>query len=382
MGPRRIVAAGLLAALATLAIAPPAHAETIGGEQLGQTGRIVDLGPTAEPLPEVWAEAWILADAETGEVLAAKNPHVKRAPASTLKTLTALTVLPRTDPDQEWKATSRAAYQDGSRVGLKPGRTYTLDQLWYAVFLPSANDAAVAVAEANGGLQKTVRQMNQTAAQLQALDTVAKNPSGLDSPGQVSSVYDLALFGRAGMQREDFAHYAGTKKAMFPDYKGKGQHPIYSTNRLLLSGFKGVTGVKTGFTTDAGRTYIGAAERGNTSLIVAFMGIKESTEDAARKLLTWGFKNHDDVTPVGILVDPLPDGPSPSAEARAAAPVSGTAAVAESDTAPAPIAMTQLTPSQSTSAVVYGGALLIALALGGLVFAFVRRRTARGRHAR
>ena len=234
-------AARLFAGVATLAAltlvasvaASPALADTVGGERLASTHRTVSLLPGGDALPDVWAETWIIADAKTGEVLAQKGSHVPRPPASTLKMLTALTVLPRTSPDETYVATERAAGIYGARVGLKPGRTYTLDQLWYAVFLPSANDAALAVAEANGGVKKTIKQMNQLADVLQAHDTVARTPNGLDRPRQVSSAYDLALIARAGMDREDFSTYAGTKRAMFPDVKGKGSHPIYTTNRLL-----------------------------------------------------------------------------------------------------------------------------------------------------
>jgi D-alanyl-D-alanine carboxypeptidase (penicillin-binding protein 5/6) len=184
------------------------------------------------------------------------------------------------------------------------GRAYTLDQLWYAVFLPSANDAAIAVAQANGGVRKTVHQMNAIADTLHADDTVARNTNGLDSPGQTSSAYDLALFARAGMRRPDFSKYAGTAVAQFPDVRGKGSHSIHTTNRLLLHGYHGMTGVKTGFTTHAGRTYVGAANRQGTSLIVSLMGIHEASETAARKLLDWGFANRGLVTPVGVLVNP------------------------------------------------------------------------------
>lgn len=288
---------------AWLAGASPALAETIGGEQLAATNRTVNLLAGASPLPEVWAETWLIADAETGEVLAHKGAHVKRAPASTLKMLTALAVMPRTSLDQEYVVTRRATDTYGSKVGLKVGRAYTMDQLWRAVFLPSANDAAIAVAEANGGVRTTVAQMNDIARSIGALDTVAKNTSGLDAPGQVSSAYDLALFARAGLEREDFARYARTARAKFPDSRGRGQHTIYTTNRMLLHGWRGAIGVKTGFTSAAGRTFVGAAERKGRTLIVALMGVKESSEGAATKLLGWGFKNADRVEPVGVLVD-------------------------------------------------------------------------------
>jgi D-alanyl-D-alanine carboxypeptidase (penicillin-binding protein 5/6) len=358
--------------------AGPAMAETVGGELLASPHRTVSLQPGARALPKVWAETWILADAGTGEVLAQKGSHIRRAPASTLKMLTALTVMPQTSPDATYVATPAAANTYGARVGLKPGRTYTLDQLWYAVFLPSANDAAIAVAQANGGVKKTLAEMNDVARQLGALDTVAKTPNGLDAPGQSSSAYDLALIARAGMKLPDFAHYAGTTRAEFPDVKGKGSHPIYTTNRLLLHGWKGMIGVKTGFTSRAGRTYVGAATRDGRTLLVTLMGIHESSEAAARKLLKWGFANAASVTPIGALVEPGTVTPSPD-------PTPTDDSDPQSIGLPTGTATTAAGPGGQAAGVPAGALVaaagLSALTVGGVVL--VRRRAGahRGRHA-
>jgi len=300
-----------------------AKAETVGGERLAAEGIQVDPGPDAQPLPDIRAATWIIADASTGAILAAKDAHLQRAPASTLKTLTALTVLPNLPLDGTYRPSPKDAAMGGARVGLVAGKPYTIRELLYGAFLPSGNDAATALARANGGVRETVQQMNELAAQLQARDTVAINPTGLDEPGQVSSAYDLALFARAGLARPDFAEFARTKTFDFPA-RGSGTYRIYNTNRLLMSKFRGVIGVKTGYTTNAGRTYIGAAERRGTTIIVAMMGITEPTIDAARKALAWGLKNHDKVTPIGTLVDPITTAaasptPSPSASVQLSA---------------------------------------------------------------
>jgi D-alanyl-D-alanine carboxypeptidase (penicillin-binding protein 5/6) len=360
-GHPRVAAFAVAALLLVMGAAAPARAETIGGQQLASSHRTVSLQPGATPLPDIWAETWILADATTGAVLAQKGSHVQRAPASTLKMLTALAVLPNTSPADTFVATKTAAGTYGSRVGLKVGKTYRLDDLWYAVFLPSANDAAIAVAEANGGVSRTVAEMNAIADRLQAKDTVARTPNGLDTPGQVSSAYDLALIARAGMLMPDFAKYAGTAKASFPDMKGKGRHPIYTTNRLLRHGYRGMTGVKTGFTSRAGRTYVGAATRHGRTLIVTLMGVHEASETAARKLLDWGFANDGLVTPIGQLVAPLPQGqaspgPTPSADAATG-----------SSREPRPRTQTSLVSTPSTEGISFAmlwGVGLVALSAG------------------
>jgi D-alanyl-D-alanine carboxypeptidase (penicillin-binding protein 5/6) len=314
---RRIAAACAITLSTLLLVAPSASAQTIGGDTLASPDITVQPLPGAAPLPDVKAETWIVADATTGQVLAAKGAHVQRPPASTLKTLLALTVMPKHSPEETWIAGPKVEHVSGSRVGLATGKTYSLDQLWYAVFLPSANDAAVAVAKINGGVGDTVSQMNETAQRLQAHDTVAKTPNGLDAPGQVSSAYDLALIARAGLQRPDFAKYAGTTRTTFPDRIGNGEHTIVTTNRLLLHGFPGMIGVKTGFTTKAGRTYVGAVRRGDTTIIVAMLGIHESSEQAAKKLFTWALKNNDKVTPIGTLVNPTPGTPGSAVDPNA-----------------------------------------------------------------
>ncbi len=320
---RRLI--GIGAALALAASAPgPAHAaedeaspaaspsvtaaplSALGGDQLALPGRQLNRTPEVTRLPKIAAKSWLIADLTTGEVLAAKNAHLPLPPASTLKTLTALTVLPRLPLDTPTKATRKAVTVDGTRVGLVEGRTYTVDELMYALFLPSANDAAVALAQANGGVPQTVAQMNQMARSLQANDTVAKNPSGLDRPGQVSSAYDLALMARAGLARPDFAAYAATKSFEFPD-KGKRTRTIYSENRLLTGGYRGAVGVKMGFTSQAGRTFVAAATRKGHTLAFVGMRIVSRSSDAARTALDWGFANLGSITPVGMLVDPLPE---------------------------------------------------------------------------
>ncbi len=128
----------------------PSPQGTVGGEQLGSTGIVVD-APGADPLPKIAAASWVLADLETGEVLAAKDPHGRHRPASILKILTALTVLPQLEPTDPYTAEWEDANAEGSRVGLVPDATYTVHNLFEALFLVSGNDAARALANAAGG---------------------------------------------------------------------------------------------------------------------------------------------------------------------------------------------------------------------------------------
>lgn len=361
------------------AVATPGDSP-IGGEQLVGKGKIVNLGPDSDPLPAVRAKTWLVANADTGEIYAAKGPHIQRAPASTLKTLTALTLMPQLDPATVVTAKKKAVNTYGSKVGLQRGKKYTIEDLYYALLLPSANDAAIALGQANGGVAKTVDQMNSVARSLGAQNTVAKNTNGLDSPGQLSTAYDLALIGREAMKIDNFNEIVQTRKYAFP-YK-KRTKEIYNNNRLVTGGYKGALGVKTGFTTNAGRTFIGAAERKDITLIVVAMGIKESSATAAGKLMDWAFANKDTVTPIGALIAPqqaatTSAGNSGSEPTGAAAPIPGLAPTGTSTAGPSTGA-TSLDPLAMAWIILFFaiGAFLIVSARSAVVRKRNRRRLA------
>src|SRR3954467_1352319 len=177
---------------------PQGHApngSTAGGEQLDTRGVVV--AGAAPPLPDgVGAAGWLVADAGTGEVLAARDPHGRYYPASTLKALLLLTLAPRLDPNTVVTGTTEDENIEGSRVGIVNGGQYPVGLLYRALILQSGNDAANALARAAGGVAPTVAAMQQTADRLGAFDTVVGTPSGLDVAGQSSSPYDLALIFR------------------------------------------------------------------------------------------------------------------------------------------------------------------------------------------
>ncbi|MDV6288619.1 hypothetical protein R2F25_14575 [Streptomyces sp. UP1A-1] len=224
---------------------PPASMSSVGGARLGKPGTQVDLAGGAPVLPkDLTARSWIVADAETGDVLAAHNAHWRLAPASTLKMLFADTLLPKwpKSTKHEVAPSDLAGVGAGSSmVGIKEKETYTVHDLWLGVFLRSGNDAVHVLSAMNGGVPKTVAEMNAHAEELQALDTTVVTPDGYDAPGQVSSAYDLTLFARSGLQKKDFREYASTVRTEFPgetkkDKKGKTSREsfeIQNTNRLL-----------------------------------------------------------------------------------------------------------------------------------------------------
>ncbi|KAB1148156.1 D-alanyl-D-alanine carboxypeptidase [Streptomyces luteolifulvus] len=266
----------------------------------------------APRVPDVSALSWLVADARTGNVLAAHDAHRKLPPASTLKTLFALTVLPVLPGGIRHEVTGKDLANIGegsSRVGVAEGRTYRVADLWRGVFLNSGNDAVHVLAALNGGWRETAALMQTKARALGAKDTHVRSPDGYDTPGQVSSAYDLAVFGRAGLRNADFARYCGTAQARFPDGEGSS-FGIQNTNRLLTGAdgverYRGLIGIKNGYTSHAGNTLVAAARRGGRTLVVTVMKPRSgggfAVYEEARKLLDWGFEAAGHVDPVGSL---------------------------------------------------------------------------------
>ncbi|WP_086827404.1 D-alanyl-D-alanine carboxypeptidase family protein [Streptomyces sp. NRRL B-24572] len=348
---------------------PPAMMSTVGGALLSRPGTQVQLGPGAPVLPkELSGRSWIVADAESGQVLAAHNAHWRLAPASTLKMLFADTLLPKFTRTQNHLVTSHdlAGIGEGSSlVGIKEKQTYSVHDLWLGVFLRSGNDAVHVLTSMNNGLKQTVKDMNDHAAELQALDTNVVSPDGYDAVGQVSSAYDLTLIARNGMRKPDFREYAATSRAAFPGEAKPGKKretfEIQNTNRLLtgdigVEPYQGIAGVKNGNTTHAGATFTGVAERNGRVLLVTVMNPSSKESHAvyreAARLLDWGFAASGKVTPVGELVPPRSERTTPTAP--------------DDGTAPAPGKNAPKTPAQATAAAPEkSGGIGIALAVAG-----------------
>ncbi|WP_406115158.1 D-alanyl-D-alanine carboxypeptidase family protein [Kitasatospora purpeofusca] len=328
-------------------------AAVVGGERLGRPAVQVAPRTGAPELPAVLTgRSWLIADAATGEVLAARNAHLPLPPASTLKMLFADTVLPKFDRALEHQvapAELAALGAGSSLVGIKENLPYRVEDLWRGVFLASGNDAVHVLSHMNGGLARTVTQMQERATALQARDTRVVSPEGYDQDGQVSSAYDLTLFARAGLRNPDFRGYCATRTARFPGALDKvtGQRSAFdiaNTDRLLGK-YPGLIGVKNGYTTNAGATFTGAAERDGRTLLVTVMHPEQQSKvyDEAAALLDWGFAAAGKVEPVGRLVEEE-TGPGASAAPATEAPASGVLphAIQQADHALGPAGWTAL----------------------------------------
>jgi D-alanyl-D-alanine carboxypeptidase (penicillin-binding protein 5/6) len=296
--------------LTTVTLAGPAYAARdaraepipIGGVQLGSADLIYDSTAGVPAPPSVPASGWVVADLDTGQVLAAKNPHGKFGPASTLKVLSALVMLPLLGSTQQIVAPADAVNVTGSKVGVVANHAYTADTLFTGMLVVSGNDAARVLASALGGEDAVAAMMTAKASELQADDTVAKTVSGLDAPGQTTSAYDLALISRAALDIPAFRTYIAIDHTQFSGLDVPGF--TITNHNTLLGHYTGAYGVKNGFTNAAQATYVGAAQQNGHHLMVTMVHADSAYRNPAEALLNWGFATDGKVAPVGYLVSP------------------------------------------------------------------------------
>lgn len=248
------------------------------------------VSPTHAKL-NVVGEAALLMELETGKVVWTKNENKRLAPASTTKILTALVALERSPLERIVTVSDLAAATEGSSAYLRPGERVSLEELLYAALLQSGNDAAIAIAEGvAGSTEEFVKMMNETAQRLGANDSSFLNPHGLPQKGHYTTAKDLALITRAAMQNAKFREIVGTR--VHP-WKIEGRKGIIVNHNRLLGDYKGVIGVKTGYTVEAGQCLVAAARRGGaTYLAVVLNSQGRAIWEDARELLDYGFKNY------------------------------------------------------------------------------------------
>jgi len=376
--PRRATLGVAGALLALVAVAAPAAAAAgppgaVGGPLLSGRGVIVNAPRSVPSLPRVHASAFVIADAGTGQVLAAKDPHGWYRPASTLKVLTAITLIPLLSPDTLVVASTMATSTTPNVVGLLPGHPYRVSALFTALLTISANDAAIALTQAVGSYGQGMALINAEARHLQADDTVAVDPNGLDAPGQHTSAYDLALFARQALGMPAFLKYDETTTGLFQIKRHKVVG-LYNQNTLLTS-YPGAIGGKIGWTSAAGATYVGMARRHGVTLIVTLLHCPALTEiTTAETLLNWGFAADGKLTPVGTLV-----GPAQPVTAAPPAATPSAAALPAAGPRPSPTvrALVVRHPVAGPSAAAAAAFSCVAVTLAMLGFVYTRRQRER-----
>lgn len=260
----------------------------------------------------VTGESAILIDAETGQVLYEKNAHEKLHPASTTKILTAILVLENVSLEEIVTVDEELVHlTKGSHIALEAGEQLTVKDLLYALLVESANDAALALAKhVSGSVEDFAKLMNRKAKELGALNSNFVNPNGLSVEGHLSTAYDLSLIAKYAMQNDTFREIVSNYTYVIPVTNKKNQERVlWSSNRLLYSQntitvdgkavpikYDGITGVKTGYTPEAGNCLVASAEKGNESLIAVVLK-SNGTEvfSDIHKLLNYGFDSFEKV---------------------------------------------------------------------------------------
>ena len=250
-----------------------------------------------EPRLELNVKSAVLMDASTGTVLYSLNMNDALPPASVTKIMTLLLTFEALEEgkirlDEMITVSEHASSMGGSQVYLEPGEEMRVDELIKCVVVASANDAALTLAERIGGSEEAfVHMMNKRASELNMKNTNFENVTGLDDEvtNHVTSAYDIALMSKELLKHEKITEYT----TIWMDTIRNGEFGLTNTNRMVKY-YKGITGLKTGYTKGAGFCISASAKRDNLHLIAVIMGAETSNERnlCASKLLDFGFANY------------------------------------------------------------------------------------------
>lgn len=256
----------------------------------------------AEKLDFVEAKSVVLMCLDNGEVLYKENENAHLSPASVTKVMTILLVLEAIDSGKikmtdKVSASAEAVKMGGSQIWLEQGEQMTVEELFKAVVVASANDACTALAEYIGGSASSfVGMMNERAKQLGCKNTNFENCNGLDDTvtNHYSCAYDIALITKEVMKHKNIEKYT----SIWLDSLRNGKTELNNTNKLVNT-FNGITGLKTGTTSNAGFCISATARRDGINLAAVVLGSDTSEKrfDTAANLLEWGFANYELIEP-------------------------------------------------------------------------------------
>lgn len=265
--------------------------------------------------PSLLCNTAVLIDATTGTILAEKNADKKMYPASLTKIMTAILAIEMGELSDVIKVDDDTPYEiEGSHIALEPGEILTLKDMLYALMLPSANDAALAIAKHYGGSEEDfVKMMNNKAKELGAINTNFVNPHGLHDDNHYTTAADLALITKYAMKNETFRTIVKTKRYEIKQTNKKneiryfanlnklvhnsGYNQIYVDGAYISPEYEYATGVKTGYTPEAGNTLVASAEKNGTQLILVTMnGVSLEMYQDAHNLFNFGFDEYESTT--------------------------------------------------------------------------------------
>lgn len=257
--------------------------------------------------PNISATEAIVVDGD-GTVLYSRNADTPMAMASITKVMTAVVALESGIPlDTTWTVTDSVTELDpaSSVIGYQPGDQTTLNQLLHGLLVHSGNDAAVCIAELVAGSEESfVGLMNEKAAELGLANTHFANSHGLDADGHYSTAADLVALARRAMQLPLFASIVGAPSV---DVEVSGVSTTFASTDILLTTYPGMRGIKTGYTANAGRAFLGLATRGDETVYVVVLGTNSEEQRWAdtTALLDWAFAHCEEVELVSSSAAPL-----------------------------------------------------------------------------
>ncbi|MCX7843197.1 MAG: D-alanyl-D-alanine carboxypeptidase [Clostridia bacterium] len=252
-------------------------------------------------LNELKSKSAILMEPKSANVLMEQNSHEKLPIASVTKIMSMLLIMEAIDEgrlgyDDIVTVSEHSYSMGGSQVWLKPGETFSVREMMYAVAIGSANDCTVALAEHIAGSEEAfVAMMNEKAKALGMVNTNFLDCTGLTDEGHYSTAYDIALMSRELLVKHPkVIEFTGQWNKKFREGAAKGEIGLYNTNKLIRF-YEGATGLKTGFTNAARYCLSASAERNGLQLIAVVLGAPDSNTRFAevQKLLNYGFANYE-----------------------------------------------------------------------------------------
>lgn len=244
---------------------------------------------------KTYCPSCILIEANTGKILYEKNSNDVRFPASTTKIMTAILTVENCNLDDVATVSHNAVYSipyDYTHASLKEGEELTIEQLLYALMIPSANDAAIVLAEhISGSVEEFAKLMNKRAEELGCKNTHFVNPNGIHSKDHTSTSYDLALMGKFAMQNSIIRKIVSTTQFTLPaTNKYSKTDRIFNNSNDLLNTYsryyyEGTTGVKTGYTGEAGNCIIASARKNDFEVILVVLGGESTNTGLSQRYL-------------------------------------------------------------------------------------------------
>lgn len=359
---RRFLAAATVALGTVTATVPtnvastqPASAHTVAAQPAKTTSATYtspkNIGDGTPP-PTPAADAWLVANLNTGEVLVSHGQDVVASPASVQKLLTALALVDEfPDVKKKQRVTEDSTTVDGTRVGLLRDNTYSIDLLFHSMLMASGNDAAHALGEAVGGQDKALELMHRKARQLGMDSTTVGTTTGLDAPGQGTTVDDLLKLAHAFSKNKYLMKIVRTQTTNIPsgydrDKKEKVKGYQIQNHTRLVGLVDGAIGLKNGYTQKARGSFVGAATRGNTTYAAVVLRAQTQSRQATADLLNWAFKQKEPQVQRTVAFEDLST-PSPVASNEAEAG-GGSTGKAETDGAQPDEAGKAVSHSQSS----------------------------------